>query len=158
MNKPITLLFFTLLLFSCSSPSEDKKEKNLDEFKWFLGDWKGKIQEMDVHETWTLEKENSFSGEGIVLSEKDTIFHESTRLEVQGDDIVYVANVPGNPAPVSFKLTSFKDNKAIFENPEHDFPKTITYILVSHDSLIAVVEGNEDGKPHKEEFFFKKMK
>src|SRR5688572_2076013 len=128
MNKLIILLFVSSIIFSCGSPvSEEKQKKNLDTFKWFLGNWKGKIQEMDVHETWTLENENSFSGQGIVMSERDTLFHESTKLEVQGEDIVYIADVPGNPEPVSFKLTSYKDNKAIFENPEHDFPKTITY-------------------------------
>ena len=151
MNKLFIRLLFVSLLFSC------KSDKNLDEFKWFLGDWKGTMQEMDVHEYWTMENKNSYRGEGFVLSEMDTVFHESTKLEAQNGDIFYIANVPGNPAPVSFKLTLHEKNKAVFENPEHDFPKIITYTLVLPDSLVAVVEGDEDGKHRKEEFHFKKV-
>lgn len=159
MNKLITLALLTSFFFSCGSPSvQNKEEKNLDDFKWFLGNWKGKLQEMDVHETWTEENKNSFSGKGVVMLEKDTLFHESTKLCVQDGNIVYIADVPGNPAPVSFKLISYEDNKAVFENPEHDFPKTIIYTLIAPDSLIATVVGSENGTPRKEEFYFKKMK
>ncbi|MBI4929469.1 MAG: hypothetical protein HY841_01815 [Bacteroidetes bacterium] len=151
MNKLIQGLLLILLFFSCHP------DKSLDDFKWFIGNWKGTMQEMEVHETWIKENEKSFSGDGFVLSDKDTLFHESTKLKLQGNDIVYIATVPGNPAPVSYKLTSQKKNKAIFENPAHDFPKIITYYLISPDSLIAVVEGDEDGKHRKEEFHFKKI-
>ena len=159
MNKLITLLLIAAFFSSCGSPATSgKSKKNLDEFKWFLGNWKGTMQEMVVYENWKAENENSFDGEGFVMAEKDTMFHESTKLQVQGEDIVYIADVPGNPAPVPFKLTSYKKNIAVFENPEHDFPKTIIYTLVTPDSLVATIQGNEDGKPRKEEFYFKKMK
>jgi hypothetical protein len=92
------------------------------------------------------------------MAEKDTMFHESTKLLVQDTDIVYIADVPGNPAPVPFKLTSYKNKKAVFENPQHDFPKTIVYSLIGEDSLVATIDGEENGKPRHEEFYFKKLK
>lgn len=148
----LTFLPCILSLHAC------KPEKNLDELKWFLGSWKGTMQNMDVHEYWTARSEFSFSGEGYVLSGKDTVFHESTKLQFENGNIVYIADIPGNPIPVSFILTSNKNNKIVFENPKHDFPKTITYHLVSPDSLEAIVVGNENGKQRKEEFHFKKVK
>ncbi len=151
MNKIIPLLFLISLFFSC------KSEKTLNDFKWFLGKWKGTMQGMDVRETWTMENETSFNGDGFVMSDMDTIFHESTKLQVQNGNIFYIANVPGNPAPVSFKLTFYENHKAIFENPEHDFPKKIIYTHVLPDSLIAVVEGEENGQYRKEELYFKKI-
>ena len=112
---------------------------------------------MDVHEYWTAKSEFSFSGEGYVLSGKDTIFHESTKLLFENGNVVYIADVPGNPSQVHFGLSSNKNNKVVFENPRHDFPKVITYHLVSPDSLEAIVEGSENGKQRKEEFRFKKV-
>ena len=61
MNKLITSLLLATFLFSCGSPAvQDKPEKNLDVFKWFLGNWKGKMQEMDVYESWTSENGKIF--------------------------------------------------------------------------------------------------
>ena len=152
MKKKFILFAVISVFISC------KSEKTLDDFNWFLGNWKGTMQEMDVYETWTKINSSSFAGEGYVMSEKDTVFHESSKLQVKDGDIFYIADVPGNPEPVPFKLKSNQNKKAIFENKEHDFPKTITYTQISSDSLIAVVEGDDGGTPRKEEFHFKKTR
>src|ERR1051326_3684367 len=153
MKQLFSLFCILSFCFSCGSPSaQDGKEKKLDEFKWFLGNWKGVMQEMDVYETWKMENEHSYNGEGFVMAGKDTMFHESTHLQTQDTDIVYIAAVPGDSAPVPFKLISYKGNKAVFENPQHAFPKTIVYTLVAPDSLVATVDGEEEGKSRHEEF------
>jgi hypothetical protein len=45
-----------------------------------------------------------------------------------------------------------------FENPEHDFPQRIIYRLETGDALYARVEGTENGKFNKEEFYLKRNK
>ena len=60
------------------------------------------------------------------------MFHEHISFERHKADWYYVVNVKdqNNDKPVSFKLTSISLDKLVFENPEHVFPKKITYKLV----------------------------
>jgi len=141
-----------LLLFSC------QREKNLDEFEFLIGKWEGKRDEMILQELWKKENNNALLGEGIVFLGTDTLFHEKLKLEIREGQIFYVATVPSNKGPVSFKLVSSEKTRWNFENKEHDFPQEIIYHLVRPDSLNATIKGINEGKPSKEEFFFKKIK
>ena len=62
------------------------------------------------------------------------------------------------PAPVKFLLTGVSDTSAVFENPEHNFPKKITYLL-EDGNLHAYIEGHgKDGNTKKIDFYFNKMR
>jgi hypothetical protein len=50
-------------------------------------------------------------------------------------------------AGVSFKLKEITKEHVVFENPSHDFPRTITYELKNADTLVLRVEGKKDGFP-----------
>jgi hypothetical protein len=78
------------------------------------------------------------------------------RLEQRKNDLFYIVSVPNQneEQPVAFKLTSSTIDYLVFENPEHDFPKKITYKLVTKDSLYAEISG--DGK--SQGFPFTKIK
>jgi hypothetical protein len=52
-----------------------------------------------------------------------------------------VADVPENKEPVYFKLTTITDHSFTCENPQHDFPKTISYIK-DGIKLKATISGN----------------
>ena len=65
---------------------------------------------------------------------------------------------PSKQAQTEFKLTSLKGGEAIFENPEHDFPKKIVYARQPDGSLLAAIEGpGRDGKPRRVEYPFKRV-
>jgi len=95
------------------------------------------------------------SGKSFFIKENDTLFSETVRLAQHENDLFYIVTVPNqNEAkPVEFKLTSSTADYLVFENPEHDFPKKITYKLVTKDSLYAEISG--DGK--SQGFPFKKV-
>lgn len=146
----LSIIFF-LLLFSCQN------EKNLNEFQFLIGKWEGQRDGMTLQELWKKENNTTLLGEGIVFSGTDTLFHEKLKLEIRDGDFFYVATVPSNKGPVSFKLVSSEKNRWSFENKEHDFPQEIIYELATPDSLNATIKGIDNGKPSKEEFFFKKI-
>ena len=150
MKKHLTYIALFLLFFSC------KPEKNLDEFQFLAGTWEGQRDGMTIRETWKKEN-NLLSGEGVVLAGTDTAFHEKFKLEIRESEIFYVATVPNNPGPVSFKLVKSNENQWTFENKQHDFPQEITYHLIKPDSLDATISGDDKGKTSKEEFHFKKV-
>jgi hypothetical protein len=95
-------------------------------------------------------------GESYFININNTLFAEKVRLEQRKNDLFYIVSVPNQneEQPVAFKLTSSTNDYLVFENPEHDFPKKITYKLVTKDSLYAEISG--DGK--SQGFPFTKIK
>lgn len=71
-------------------------------------------------------------------------FFEYLRIEVREDGVYYVASPRGEGA-TDFKLTEFSEGKAVFENPEHDFPQKIIYVRTA-EGLEAEVGAVRDGE------------
>ncbi len=82
-----------------------------------------------------------------------TVAFEFLRIEARSDGVVYLAQPLGRPA-VEFKLTQRSANRAVFENPQHDQPKIIRYSIEPDGSLLAEIEGDEQGRHKKMEFRF----
>jgi hypothetical protein len=151
------LLFISALIIisltGCNSPRGDIKK-----FEWLKGKWEGSYGEMQTFEIWDKLEGNTMIGRGGVISDNDTMFAEKIRMEQREDELYYIAKVPGNPGPVDFKFSGYKNDSAIWENPEHDFPQRVVYFLKPDGSLYARVDGkNKGGNFRKEEFNFKKV-
>lgn len=76
-------------------------------------------------------------------------------VEKQGE-IFYIAQPNGRP-PTEFKLTTVTPTKAVFENPQHDHPKVITYEKEPDGALLATIEGDEKGQRKKQQFRFRQL-
>lgn len=151
-NKIYILFLLAISSFSCEQKSKTYAE--LEKTHWFLGRWENKTPDGIFSEEWKKENDSVLVGESYFINGKDTLFAETVQLEQQGNDLFYIVTVPSQneEKPVAFKLTSSTSNYLVFENPEHDFPKKITYKLVNKDSLYAEI--SDDGK--KRGFPFKK--
>ncbi len=147
------LLIFPLFFIASCAPG-----KSTGDLDWMLGKWIGSREDMSVHEIWEKGSDGRMNGQGVALMEEDTLFYEKMNIEVRDQNLYFTADIPGNQGPVSFKLTLLETHKAVFENPEHDFPKSISYRLVTPDSLVAEVEGDDSGKHSKEVFHYRKSK
>ncbi len=134
------------------------KDKNveLSDFSWLSGKWSGMQDETQFSEIWKSAEGNSMSGRGIAIANNDTVFSENIRLEQRGDDLFYTVNVSGEDG-VDFKFSGYKNDSAVFENPEHDFPQRIVYFHKG-DELYACIDGKQEGAYNKMEFSFQKVK
>jgi hypothetical protein len=100
------------------------------------------------NEIWKEASPLTFEGSGEVRAKvtKEIQSSETMRLVLMGGEIFYLAKVSHNQRPVAFRLTSCKYNRAIFENSDHDFPRSIDYQLETENSLIVIVgDGKEKG-------------
>ena len=152
MKKVNTLLLILLTCFSCKQKSTFSELEKAD---WFLGRWENKTPEGTFSEEWKIGNDSLYIGKSYFINNNDTLFAETVRLEQHKNDLFYIVSVPNQneEQPVAFKLTSSTIDYLVFENPEHDFPKKITYKLVTKDSLYAEISG--DGK--SQGFPFKKI-
>ena len=141
-TKKLLLIISLLLLMRISNAQEANKQK-FEKLDWLTGTWirtnagAGK----SGYETWNKVSDSKLSGKGITLKGKEVIFTENLELIVKGNDIFYVVTVSGETKPVYFKLTAVSDNGFTCENPQHDFPKKITYSR-SGNHIKAVISGD----------------
>ncbi|WP_313319117.1 DUF6265 family protein [Stenotrophomonas sp.] len=108
---------------------------------WLLGDWQrtGLAADRSGSEQWRRQAD-ALVGEGRSYRQGKLQFEERLRIIEDGGLLYYVADVPGNPAPVRFGLVEQGDQSAVFENPQHDYPQRIAYRREGRQ-LTATVSG-----------------
>ncbi len=122
------------------------------------GTWKMNTKRGAICEEWKRIDKNYLQNRGYMIKGKDTLVTERVTLTNTRSGIFYTSTVEdqNNKKPIAFKMTQAEDNKFVFENPEHDFPKRIVYRFVTTDSLHAFVDdGTEAGK--KQNFYYKRQ-
>src|ERR1043166_3071175 len=122
----------------------------LSDLSWIAGAWQtatgGRAQ---IEEYWMPPAGGSMLGISRTVPGEKTVEYEYLRIEKRGEDIFYVAS-PGARYPATdFKLTRVSNQEAVFENPQHDFPKRIIYRKGSDGSLTASIDAGEGTKDRK---------
>lgn len=147
-----TLILPVVALLSMAFPQQKQSVKELH---WLLGKWERTNVRpgTTAFELWGVGSNNTLTGIGISLKGSDTTFVEKLRIEEKDGSLYYVADVRENAEPTYFKFTQMTDNKFVCENPDHDFPKMISYEL--KDGILTAIIS--DGADKKMGFFFKKI-
>ena len=141
-----------LVLVACSHPA-DKGETGIVDglFSQLEGTWK--MGEGPVRESWSRVGED-YVARVYSVDGDDTITTETIVLEQLDGEVFYRATVAGQNQgeTISFRMVERDTAKVVFENPDHDFPTSITYQFISEDSITAVISGLVDGQKRKVEF------
>jgi len=117
---------------------------SLGELSWMTGHWRSSSGESVSEELWTTPAGGLMLGLHRDLRPGKQAFFEFLRIEERDGTIAFIAQ-PGGRTPTSFPLASLDGMKAVFENPEHDFPQRIIY-RIDGDQLCARAEGTTNGK------------
>lgn len=125
---------------------------SVQSLSWITGTWGGTLGGATLEEHWLTPAGGTMLGISRTVAGERMVAFEFLRIEARADGVYYVAQ-PGGRPPTAFKLTSSSAQSAVFENPQHDHPKTIRY-LRDGDTLVAEIEGDEKGKPVKQAFTF----
>lgn len=124
------------------------KDDPLHELAWLSGAWLARRPTGEViEEFWLAPNGGTMIGSGRSVKSGKTEFFEYLRIESRGKDIVYVAS-PRGAGTTEFTATKVDGTTAIFENPKHDWPKRLTYV-VAKDGVHVRVEGTA-GQPVEE--------
>ena len=128
----------------------------ISDVSWIAGDWQtpagGRRQ---IEEHWTTAAGGSMMGVSRTIAGDKTVEFEYLRIEQRADGVYYVAHPKARCPGTDFKLTRASATEAVFENPQHDFPKRIIY-RKTEDGVTASIDGGEGSKAMS--FPFKRMK
>jgi hypothetical protein len=121
---------------------------SLESLRWLLGEWSAEGGKTSFHETWTEVAPNTFEGAGIERATPDGSISggEVLRLVEMAGAVFYISKVSHNELPVAFKLNECAGGRYVFDNPAHDFPRRLEYVLAPDGRLtVNVGDGAEKG-------------
>ena len=140
---PGLLLSLVLALPAAAEPQTTPAVPTLEGLSWLAGSWKGQAGPWTQEEHWTAPAAGLMLGLHRDAREDGRVAFEYLRIEEREDGIFYLAS-PGGREATAFRLIELTANRALFTNPEHDFPTRIVYER-DGDSLKAWALG-DDGK------------
>lgn len=117
---------------------------SLDNFEIFLGNWQEMKEDQTTHEVWYKVSSKTIEGSASVSDKFGNLTSsESLRIVELSNQVFYIAKVNENTLPIAFKLVRCEENRFEFENPQHDFPKKISYMFKSPTTLLVHVSGKD---------------
>ncbi len=153
--KPIKLLLakICIILFFISCKKYDSLGREIKEYEkiknasWLVGEWQKKDSIGTLFESWRIENDSILIGNSYFINEKDTIHKEDIELTESKEIMIYEATIKGenNDEPIPFQLTESTDSILFFENPKHNYPSNIKYVLNKDKSLKITISGTQKG-------------
>jgi hypothetical protein len=159
------LLKVLVLAVSLSAPAGDGAEAqpstsggaasaSIDDLAWMAGLWTAESDGVRMEEYWMPPRGGLMLGLHRDVPASGQPFFEYLRIETQAEGIVYQAS-PGGQPPTPFRLTELGDRRAVFSNPDHDFPQRILY-WIEGDVLHARIEGEMPGGVRGSEWVYRR--
>lgn len=114
-------------------------DPRLADLAFLSGHW-GELKEgRYTEEIWSTARGGTLVGSARATLGDQTSSFEFFRIESGADGLELIAQ-PNGGAPTHFRLTERGNNRAVFENPAHDYPKKISYHREGNQ-LTAQIEG-----------------
>lgn len=119
---------------------------------WMAGYWLDCSNGREASETWSDPRAGLMVGHAVTVSARGRPSFESAYIHAAPAGLTYSAQPNGAP-PTAFVLIDSGPGRAVFSNPENDFPHRIIYER-DGDTLKARIEGVMDGQPRSMEWTF----
>ncbi|MBI1766553.1 MAG: hypothetical protein HYR56_34530 [Acidobacteria bacterium] len=155
-------LYLLLCLLPVAAPPQARQsaKPTVQALGWISGCWENTRGKRYNEEHWMKAAGNTMLGMSRTLNDGNIREFEFLRIhEGQGADQgnIYYTSKPSGQPEASFKLVSWKESEAIFENPAHDFPQRIIYRRTG-DAMQARIEGKMNGQERGVDFPFTRAK
>ena len=98
----------------------------VDRLAWLAGCWQITRGDEVIDEQWMPPRGGVMLGMSRTVRAGRTTTTEFVTLRVSAGRVAYEAN-PSGQQPTSFPATMVSADRAVFENPAHDYPKRIIY-------------------------------
>jgi uncharacterized protein DUF6265 len=147
--------FLIILIVIASNGSAVTQSTGIQRLTWLQGCWEIMSPARSIEEQWMTPRGKSMVGISRTVRGGNLAEYELMVLREQGDQLAYEAHPSGQPAAM-FLSKSISDSSVLFENPEHDFPQRIGYRREGANSLLAWIEGTQNGQLRRIEFPYRR--
>jgi hypothetical protein len=112
----------------------------IDAMSWLVGDWVGTVGGNNVEERWTAAAGGAMIGSSRSTRGTSMVEFEFLCIAQRAGGLVYTA-MPNGSGTTDFLSTKVSSDSITFENPEHDFPRSIVYTKNAEGGVDVVVSG-----------------
>ena len=146
MNRRL-LLLAVLALFApapAAAQSDAAGRHALSVLAFMSGCWRGEFGGgAALEEYYSAPAANLMLGVSRFLRDDRVVQYEFSRITTDSAGVVLLPFPGGEPSEHAFRMTEGDEGSALFEAPEHDFPKRIRYTRGVDGSLTARIDGGE---------------
>jgi hypothetical protein len=153
VEPPIVMESLALYRHAEDIPLPTPAKAAISDLNWLAGAWVGKRSSgSSVEERWSPPAGGAMLAisRTVNTSGKMNAF-EYLRVVERDGGLVYIAQ-PGGAAATEFVLTELTAQRAVFDNPRHDYPKRIVYELSAEGGLSATTGYIKGGTPRRFDF------
>lgn len=119
---------------------------------FLTGCWAGESGDRYIEEQYGSNFGGTLLGSVKITRDGRVVFFEFLRIRADADGSWLQPWPNGQNKAPRFKLIEREADKLVFENAQHDFPRRITYRLLTNGQLLTRVTGEQDGAAHVEEY------
>lgn len=112
----------------------------IDQFNWILGNWKDDSGQS--LERWEKTDELTIKGRGHFIVNGDTLFTEGMKIKQIDDNLYYIVAVDDSKSEVFYKLKSFNNQLAVFENSNLEFPNQVIIQQNSNNNFTTTLQNS----------------
>lgn len=121
-------------------PNVNVAPATIDAVSWLVGDWAGTVGTNNVEERWMAAAGGAMIGNSRTTRGPSMVEFEFLCMAQRAGGLVYTA-MPNGGGMTDFLSTKVSADSITFENPEHDFPKAITYTKRADGGVDVAVTG-----------------
>ena len=147
---------FSILFSIHTLALSQQPEYSLNELSWLVGCWGWTNDKYERLEYWMRPAGKMMLGISHTISRGKTVEYEYLHISQEEEGSIYFVAKPSGQSRTSFKLIKCQPGEVIFENPEHDFPQRIIYRLNDDGSIVARIEGVDQGQAKSVDFPMKR--
>lgn len=150
-RRSLVLTLLGLLAWPPAAAGQETSSPGLDDLAFMAGCWRGAFGEDGVIEEFYTGPAGGLTlGLTRFLRDGRAVQHEFARIEADSGGVALHPFPGGRPSPARFRLTSADARTAVFEAPEHDFPKRIIYRGHPDGRLTARIDGGVGSEDARE--------
>ena len=140
-----------VMVFALGSAPAQPQTYSVNDAAWLSGCWTREGGGRQYDEQWMKPAGGMMLGMSRTVSKGRASAWEFLQLREEAGQVFYVAK-PSNQPEARFRLTEARDGFLRFENPDHDFPKVITYTRGADGALVAQIQGPMNGQTRTIDF------
>lgn len=125
------------------------------DLSWLAGYWLSCDGGREVSETWSDPRAGVMIGSAVTVSDGLSSWEFMT-IGPSESGVSFFAS-PKGQAPSEFPAIELSNERAVFENPSHDFPQRVIYTRTG-EILSGRIEGEIDGEAQSADWTYRKAK
>ena len=131
-----------------STEGSDNRGGTLGQLDFMTGCWEGTFQAEQgsgiIEEHYTSPSDNLMLGTTRYILEGRTVMWEFSKVEESEGEVVLTPFPRGQPSEHAFRMTSVGEEEVLFEAPDHDFPKRISYRRDDQRLIARIDDGTDE--------------